>query len=133
MTRRPGNRWGRSRSGISAALALIALSAGISACGSSSKSSSSTTSSTAATAATTASGPGVGKPPVTIGDKNFTEENILGQLYAQALEAKGYKVALKENVGSTEIIYKALSTGQIDMYPEYTGILLSAIANQTKE
>jgi osmoprotectant transport system substrate-binding protein len=133
MTRRPGNRWGRSRSGISAAMALIALSAGISACGSSSKSSSSTTSSTAATAATTASGPGVGKPPVTIGDKNFTEENILGQLYAQALEAKGYKVALKENVGSTEIIYKALSTGQIDMYPEYTGILLSAIANQTKE
>jgi osmoprotectant transport system substrate-binding protein len=75
----------------------------------------------------------VGKPAVTIGDKNFAEENILGQLYAQALEAKGYKITLKENVGSSEIIYKALTSGQIEMYPEYTGTLLSAIANQTKE
>jgi osmoprotectant transport system substrate-binding protein len=75
----------------------------------------------------------VGKPAVTIGDKNFTEENILGQLYTQALEAKGYKVTIKENVGSSEIIYKALTSGQIEMYPEYTGTLLSAIANQTKE
>jgi osmoprotectant transport system substrate-binding protein len=80
-----------------------------------------------------ASGPGVGKPAVTIGDKNFAEENILGQLYTQALEAKGYKITLKENVGSSEIIYKALTSGQIEMYPEYTGTLLSAIAEQTKE
>jgi len=136
MTRRRRNSWGRFRRGISAAFALVALSAGIAACGSS-KSSSSTTSSSSSTTATTAApaatGPGVGKPPVTIGDKNFTEENILGQLYSQALQAKGYKVTLKENLGSTEIIYKALTAGQIDMYPEYTGILLSAIANQTKE
>ncbi|HTA33966.1 MAG TPA: glycine betaine ABC transporter substrate-binding protein [Solirubrobacteraceae bacterium] len=108
------------------AVAVVALSVVIAACGSSSKSSSTTT-------ATTASGPGAGKPPVTIGDKNFTEENILGQLYTQALQAKGYKVTVKENVGSSEIIYKALTSGQIDMYPEYTGTLLSAIANQTKE
>jgi osmoprotectant transport system substrate-binding protein len=75
----------------------------------------------------------VGKPAVTIGDKNFAEENILGQLYTQALQAKGYTVTLKENVGSSTIIYKALTSGQIEMYPEYTGTLLSAIANQTKE
>ena len=112
------------------AVALVALCVGIAACGSSGNSSSSTT---ASTAATTASGPGASKPPVTIGDKNFTEENILGQLYTQALQAKGYKVTVKENVGSSEIIYKALTSGQIDMYPEYTGTLLSAIANQTKE
>jgi osmoprotectant transport system substrate-binding protein len=74
----------------------------------------------------------VGKPAVTIGDKNFAEENILGALYAQALEAKGYNVTLKDNVGSSEIIYKALTSGQIDMYPEYTGVLLSAVAGQTK-
>jgi osmoprotectant transport system substrate-binding protein len=74
----------------------------------------------------------VGKPAVTVGDKNFAEENILGALYAQALEAKGYKVNLKDNVGSSEIIYKALTSGQIDMYPEYTGVLLSAVAGQTK-
>jgi osmoprotectant transport system substrate-binding protein len=134
MTRRRRSRSSTSMSSIRAALALIALSVGLAACGSSSNSSSSTTSSTASTTATTsASGPGGGKPAVTIGDKNFAEENILGQLYAQALEAKGYKVTLKENVGSSTIIYKALTSGQIEMYPEYTGTLLSAIANQTKE
>jgi osmoprotectant transport system substrate-binding protein len=74
----------------------------------------------------------VGKPAVTIGDKNFPEENILGQLYAQALEAKGFKVNVKENIGSSEIIYKALTSGQIEMYPEYTGVFLSAVAKQTK-
>jgi osmoprotectant transport system substrate-binding protein len=67
---------------------------------------------------------------VTIGDKNFPEENILGALYAQALEAKGFKITLKDNVGSSEIIYKALTSGQIEMYPEYTGVLLSAVAEQ---
>ncbi|PZS11181.1 MAG: hypothetical protein DLM64_07110 [Solirubrobacterales bacterium] len=69
---------------------------------------------------------------MTIGDKNFTEEYILGALYQQALAAKGYKVTLKGNIGSSEITYKALSTGQIEMYPEYTGTLLSAIAGDTK-
>jgi osmoprotectant transport system substrate-binding protein len=133
-----GRRWGRLstfKPSISATFAVVVLSVGLAACGSSNNStSSSTTASTAAsTPASSASGPGVGKPAVTIGDKNFAEENILGQLYAQALEAKGYKIALKENVGSSEIIYKALTSGQIEMYPEYTGTLLSAIANQTKE
>ncbi|HTB69965.1 MAG TPA: glycine betaine ABC transporter substrate-binding protein [Solirubrobacteraceae bacterium] len=69
---------------------------------------------------------------MTIGDKNFAEENILGQLYAQALKAKGFTINLKSEIGSTEIIYKALTAGQIDMYPEYTGVLLSAVAGQTK-
>jgi osmoprotectant transport system substrate-binding protein len=137
MTGRRWSRLGTFTPSIAAALAAIALSVGLAACGSSSNSPSSSSTTTASTAATTpataASGPGVGKPAVTIGDKNFAEENILGQLYAQALEAKGYKVTLKENVGSSEIIYKALTSGQIEMYPEYTGTLLSAIANQTKE
>jgi len=68
---------------------------------------------------------------VTIGDKNFTEEYILGALYQQALAAKGYKVTLKGNIGSSEITYKALTSGQIDMYPEYTGTLLTAVAGVT--
>ncbi|HEX5618329.1 MAG TPA: glycine betaine ABC transporter substrate-binding protein [Solirubrobacteraceae bacterium] len=72
--------------------------------------------------------PGAGKPGVTIGTKDFTEEFILGNLYAQALEAKGYKVSLKENIGATEIIDKALTSGQIDGYPEYTGVSLSVVA-----
>lgn len=90
-------------------------------------------SSKSGTTASTSSGPGAGRPAITIGDKNFPEENILGNLYAQALQAKGYKVTLIENVGSSEIIYKALTAGRIDMYPEYTGTLLSAVAEQTKE
>ncbi|HEV3284629.1 MAG TPA: glycine betaine ABC transporter substrate-binding protein [Solirubrobacteraceae bacterium] len=111
-----------------------ALVAGVAACGSSSSSTSSSTSSSSAstsTPAAAASGPGVGKPAVTIGDKNFAEENILGALYAQALQAKGYAVTLKDNIGSSEIIYKALTSGQINMYPEYTGVLLSAVAGKT--
>jgi osmoprotectant transport system substrate-binding protein len=122
------------------ALVLGGLVLLLAACGSSSSSSSTTTTtSSSASAATTssastpaASGPGAGKPTVTIGDKNFAEENILGALYAQALEAKGYKVTLKDNIGSSEITYKALTSGQIDLYPEYTGTLLSAIAGKTK-
>jgi osmoprotectant transport system substrate-binding protein len=135
MTGRRRSRLSTLMSGASATFALIALSVLLAACGSSSKSSSSTTASTptVATTASAASGPGVGKPAVTIGDKNFAEENILGQLYTQALQAKGYTITLKENVGSSEIIYKALTSGQIEMYPEYTGTLLSAIAEQTKE
>ena len=72
--------------------------------------------------------PGEGKPAVTIGTKDFTEEFVLGNLYAQALEAKGYQVNLKENIGSTEIIDKALTSGEIDGYPEYTGVSLSVVA-----
>src|ERR671929_898749 len=72
--------------------------------------------------------PGKGKPAVTIGTKDFTEEFVLGNLYAQALEAKGYKVNLKENIGATEIIDKALTSGEIDGYPEYTGVSLSVVA-----
>ena len=64
---------------------------------------------------------------VTIGSKNFTEAIILGELYKQALEAKGYTVALKSSVGSTEIIDRALTSGEIDMYPEYTGTMLTVV------
>jgi osmoprotectant transport system substrate-binding protein len=69
--------------------------------------------------------PGEGKPGITIGTKDFTEEYILGELYGQALEAKGYNVELKHSIGSTEIIDKALTSGKIDAYPEYTGITVS--------
>jgi osmoprotectant transport system substrate-binding protein len=75
--------------------------------------------------------PGAGKPAITIGSKSFTEQTILGQLYAQALRAKGYRVTLKANIGQTEIADKALTSGQVDMYPEYTGTTLSVVARQT--
>jgi osmoprotectant transport system substrate-binding protein len=80
------------------------------------------------TATTAAALPGTGKPPVTIGTKDFTEEFVLGELYRQALEAKGYTVDLKRNIGPTEIIDKALMSKQIDAYPEYTGITVAVVA-----
>ena len=68
--------------------------------------------------------------PIIIGTKNFPEQFILGQLYKQALEAKGFKVSYKENIGSTELIDKALRSGKITFYPEYTGIMLTVTFTQ---
>jgi osmoprotectant transport system substrate-binding protein len=78
-----------------------------------------------------ASLPGTGKPAVVIGDKNFAEEFILGALYADALKAQGYSVTLKNNIGSSEITWKALLANQIQLYPEYTGEILATIAGFT--
>jgi osmoprotectant transport system substrate-binding protein len=135
MNRNTNTPLGRLRPLAAGAVLALLASLVLAACGSSSKTTSTSApaaTSSSSTAASASTGPGVGKPAVTIGDKNFAEENILGQLYAQALRAKGYSVTLKSEIGSTEIIYKALVAGQIDMYPEYTGVLLSAIAEQTK-
>jgi osmoprotectant transport system substrate-binding protein len=122
---------------LKTALLAVLLAGVLSACGSSKSSSSSAStgsSSGSTSSSSTAAGtkPGAGKPAIVIGDKNFTEEYILGDLYAQALQAKGYSVTLKPNIGSSEITWKALTSGQIDMYPEYTGTLLTAIAGDNK-
>jgi osmoprotectant transport system substrate-binding protein len=63
--------------------------------------------------------------PIIIGTKNFPEQYLMGQLYKQALEAKGFKVQYKENIASTELIDKALRSGRVTVYPEYLGISLS--------
>jgi osmoprotectant transport system substrate-binding protein len=64
---------------------------------------------------------------VKVGSKNFTEQFIVAELYAQALEAAGIKVERKINLGGTLIAQKALEEKQIDMYPEYTGTMLLAV------
>ncbi len=66
------------------------------------------------------------KPVITMGSKNFTEEFILGEIYAQALEAAGYKVKRQLNLGSEQIAHKALKAGRVDAYPEYTGTALTS-------
>ena len=68
--------------------------------------------------------------PVRVGSKNFTEQFILGELYAQALEANGIKTEKKFNLGGTLIAHKALEEKQIDLYPEYTGTILLAVLKQ---
>src|SRR5947199_9041259 len=71
---------------------------------------------------------GASGAPIRLGAKNFTEQEILGEVYRQALVAKGFRVVLKSDVGSTEIIHRALRAGSLDMYPEYVGVLLSEVA-----
>lgn len=68
------------------------------------------------------------RPTVVIGAKQFTEQWVIGELYKQALTKAGYHVELKSNIGSTEIIDGALTSGQIDLYPEYTGVILQTLA-----
>src|SRR3954447_12602439 len=76
--------------------------------------------------------PGKGKPPVRLATKNFTEQYVLGELYTQALRAKGFTVVLKENVGSSEIVDRALADGVIDVYPEYIGVIAQELARAKK-
>ncbi|HTJ07173.1 MAG TPA: glycine betaine ABC transporter substrate-binding protein [Caldimonas sp.] len=64
---------------------------------------------------------------VRVGSKNFTEQFIVAEMYAQALEAAGIKVERKINLGGTLIAHKALEEKQIDLYPEYTGTMLLAV------
>jgi osmoprotectant transport system substrate-binding protein len=119
---------------VTALLALLATVA-LAACGSSSSSSASSSSSggSGATSSTTASSSSAsGGGSITLGTKNFTEEFIVGQLYKQALTAKGCKVNYKENIGATEVVDKALTSGQIDAYPEYTGESVATVAGINK-
>jgi len=71
-------------------------------------------------------------PTIIIGTKNFGEEYILGQLYKQALTAKGFTIKYKENIGSTELMTSALQSGKINFYPEYTGVIVQVVFHHAK-
>jgi osmoprotectant transport system substrate-binding protein len=72
------------------------------------------------------------KPDVIVGSTNFYEQITLGELYAQILEANGYKVTKKFNLGPRDIVYPALKTGQIDVLPEYLATLLAFVDKDGK-
>ena len=63
---------------------------------------------------------------LTVGSKNFTEQFILGEIYAQGLEAAGYDVSTDLNLGSEQVALKALENGEISGYPEYTSTALTS-------
>jgi glycine betaine/choline ABC-type transport system substrate-binding protein len=63
---------------------------------------------------------------ITVGSKNFTEQFILGEIYAQALEAAGYDVSTDLDLGSEQVALRALEAGEIDAYPEYTSTALTS-------
>ena len=62
---------------------------------------------------------------VTVGSANFPESALLAEIYAQALEGKGIKVTRKFNIGNRERYLAAMTNGEIDVLPEYTGSLLN--------
>ena len=112
-----------------AALAALMLALGATACGSDDESESDS----GGSASSESSGgkliekdPANSSKSITVGSKNFDEQFILGEIYAQALEAAGFKVDKKLNLGSEQIAYKALKSGQVDAYPEYTGTSLTS-------
>jgi len=109
-----------------AALAALALTLGIAACGSDSDSSSTGGEEGGASGAAIQSNPENGKVSLTIGSKNFPEQEILGEIYAQALTAAGYKVKSALNLGSETVALKAVKTGQISGYPEYASTALTS-------
>lgn len=71
-------------------------------------------------------------PPagVVIGSKNFSEQVVLGELLAQAIEREGVPVTRKLNLGGTFICDRAIRSGDIDAYVEYTGTALTAILHE---
>lgn len=107
-----------------ALLAAFVLAIGVAACGDDDSDSSDDGGETSATAIE--ANPDNEGVELTIGSKNFDEQFILGEIYAQALEAAGYTVKTDLNLGSEQIALKALEDGEISGYPEYTSTALTA-------
>jgi osmoprotectant transport system substrate-binding protein len=112
----------RARAAIAVLLALF-LSIGVAACGSDDDD---TTGSGEGGGGAIVSNPDNGKVTLTVGSKNFTEQIVLGEVYAQALEAAGYKVKKDLNLGSETVALKNVKAGQISGYPEYVSTALTS-------
>jgi osmoprotectant transport system substrate-binding protein len=104
------------RAGGFAALAAIAVAA-VAACGSGSSSSSGAPANPLA--------PTAAKGSVVVGSANFPEDELLAEIYIQALQAKGIKVTAKLNIGAREVYYPQIEKGAISIIPEYNGALLT--------
>lgn len=72
-------------------------------------------------------GAGGGERPLRIGSKNFSEQVLLGEIAAQALEAQGLAVDRRLNLGGTFVCHRGIVAGELDLYPEYTGTAFTAI------
>ncbi len=67
--------------------------------------------------------------PVVVGSTNFTEQLILANIYADVLEARGVDVKKRLNLGSREVVFPALKSGELDVLPEYSGALVGFLTN----
>jgi osmoprotectant transport system substrate-binding protein len=68
--------------------------------------------------------------PLRVGSKNFTEQVILGEIAAQALEGAGLRVERRLDLGGSFVCHRALVAGELDLYPEYSGTAFTAILKQ---
>ncbi|TNC28528.1 ABC transporter substrate-binding protein [Amycolatopsis alkalitolerans] len=107
-------RWTR---GFKAGVVLAAAALGLAACGGGGSDQS--------------AAPSKGGNPIVVASFNFTDSQILAELYSQALEAKGYPVTRKFNIGSRELVYPSLKSGELQFIPEYQGAAISTGFNQT--
>jgi osmoprotectant transport system substrate-binding protein len=112
--------WARA---AAATLLALALAVGVVACGSSDDSG---TGNDEEGGGAIVSNPKNGKVTLTIGSKNFPEQEILGEIYAQALRAAGYEVKSDLNLGSETVAHQAVKSGQISGYPEYASTALTS-------
>jgi len=67
-----------------------------------------------------------GDVTIVVGSKNFTEQKVLGEIFAQGLAAAGYDISTELNLGDEKTALKAIKSGTIDAYPEYTGTALGS-------
>jgi len=70
---------------------------------------------------------------VKLGSNDFTEQYILGEIYKQGLEKAGYTIQYQKGLGSREVVFPALESGQLDMYIEYAGSALQILAKQAPD
>ena len=66
-------------------------------------------------------------PTIRVASKNFNEGYVLAEVFAQLLESEGFAVVRRFGLGGTLVCYQALTTGEVDVYPEYTGTIAQAI------
>ncbi|MEA2402437.1 MAG: osmoprotectant transport system substrate-binding protein opuBD [Thermoleophilaceae bacterium] len=123
-------RTNRLSAGIIAALTLLLASLTIAACGGDDNSNNDNSSGSSGTSGSAGnvikSNPDNKAVTLTIGSKNFTEQKVLGEIYAQSLAAAGYTVKKELNLGDEQIALKALKGNDISAYPEYTGTALGS-------
>ena len=110
--------------GVAALLLALALTLGVAACGSDDDDGGTTEGNGGGGAIV--SNPDNGEVNLTIGSKNFPEQEILGEIYAQALAAAGYKVKSELNLGSETVAHRAVKSGAISGYPEYASTALTS-------
>jgi len=113
-----------TRRGLGGLAAGVGVALALSACGGS----------PLATPSTSAPGGSSGSSgPLVVGSADFPESQVIGEIYAGALNAAGITATTKPNIGSREIYFKAVQDGSVDLVPDYSGNLLSFVDTEAQE